>query len=154
MMLDCCLGEVGPGTPRPRPATSLGRPAHPTPWVAFLHGRGCVAPAGPLPTSLRPWGSPPEKGLLGLLFPRPCERGGGRGGLAAHQSAYELRAKVRGSVTVPESRALKAPEMGVTPDVPGPRRPHRPSEAENFLHWRPKGSKRLEARVGLRVCGR
>lgn len=76
MMLDCCLGEVGPGTPKPRPATSLGGPAHLTPWVAFLHGRGCVAPAGPLPTSLRPWGSPPRRrACWGFSSPDPVSVG-------------------------------------------------------------------------------
>lgn len=43
-----------------------------TPWATFLHSGGRAAPAASPPhlTPLRPWGSSPEKGLLGASVPR------------------------------------------------------------------------------------
>lgn len=72
-------------------------------------------------------------------------------GPPVHLGATRHLSSAVSSAVAPEARSLKAPERAVTPDSPGPSVLTRFSKAENFVQRRPKGSERLEARVGLCV---
>lgn len=85
-------------------------------------------PGPPPPDPSEALGSSPEKGLLGASVSQNLLVWGRQGQACCppvRLCTTHYLSSAGGSVMVPETRSLKAPEMGVTLDSPGAQHPHK-----------------------------